>query len=170
MNINKKINVFIVDDDKLFSLALKMEIDNAFTDMPIKIDLFETGEKCMEKFKLEKPDIVILDYYLNYKFSNAADGIAVLDWIKKEDPTIKVIILTGEDNLEIALKSFHHGASDYIVKTETQFRKINYSLLNLFKTIEAKSYANRYKNLAIAISLCFALLLGGVIAIQVFKN
>lgn len=170
MNINNQINIFIVDDNKIYSLALKADIENAFEGMPIVIHLFETGEKCMEIFMEIRPQVVILDYNLNNKYPDAANGIKVLDWIKKENKETNVIMLTNDDNIDIALKSFHQGASDYIVKTETQFKKINYSLLNLFKMMEANSYATKYKHLFIGILLCTALLAGAVIAIQVFNH
>jgi DNA-binding NtrC family response regulator len=160
------INIFIVDDNKVFTLALEASIEGAFKEFTIHIQSFETGEACMKKFKLERPEIVILDYYLNKKYPDAADGMQVLDWIKKENSDTTVIMLTSDDNIEIALKSFHHGAVDYVVKTETQFRKINYSLLNIFKLAEAKNYERRYKQLLVAVYLCAALLAGAVIAMR----
>lgn len=160
MNIKKQIKIFIIDDNKVFSYALKAEIETAFIKRHITIFTFETGELCMKKFKEEKPQIVILDYYLNNKYPNAMDGVKVLDFIKKENSETDVIMLTINDHIDIALKSFHHGASDYIVKTETKFRKINYSLLNLFQIMEVKSNAIMYKRIVFAIIFCMALVLG----------
>ena len=170
MDTTNQTNIFIVDDNKIFTLALKADIENAFVDMPVKVQSFETGEKCMEKFKEEQPQVVILDYHLNRKYPDAADGIKVSDWIKKENPATNVIILSVDDNIDMALKSFQHGASDYVVKTETQFRKINYSLINLFKIMEAKSYERRYKYLVVGVFICIALLVGAVIAMQIFNH
>ena|ERR1035437_9049947 len=167
MNFKKHIDIFIIDDNKIYAQTLKGDIETAFHSMPVKVQSFLTGETCIKKLKIEKPQVVILDYHLNSKHPDAADGIEVLDWIKKESPETSVIMLTVDDNIDIALKAFHHGASDYVVKTETQFRKINYSLLNLFKMLEAKREARRYKNLVVGIFLCVALLVGGVIAIQI---
>ena len=160
--------IFIVDDNKIFSHALKNDIETSFNKKNIVVDSFATGETCMMKFKEEKPQVVILDYHLNSQYPDAMDGIKVLDLIKKENVETNVIMLTAEDNVDVALKSFHHGASDYVVKTDSQFRKINYSLSNLFKMMEARNDAKRYKRLLIALFLLIALLIGGVIAIQIF--
>ena len=168
MNTKNQMDIFIVDDNKVFSLALKADIEAAFPKMLIKTHLFETGEKCMEKFIQVMPEVIILDYFLNSKYPEAADGIKVLDWIKKENFNTEIIMLTNDDSIDIALKSFHHGASDYVVKTETKFKKINYSLFNLFKTIEARSEAKTFKRLLIALSLVVAILVGGIIAIEIF--
>ncbi len=168
MNSNNQINIFIVEDNKVFALALKADIESNFEKMPIKIHSFITGETCMQKFNQIKPQVVILDYHLNSKFTDAIDGIKVLDLIKAESKDTNVIMLTSEDHIDIALKSFQHGAFDYVVKTETKFRKINYSLLNIFKMMSAQKASNRYKNLLVATFLCIGLLIGGAIAIQLF--
>ena len=168
MSNKNKIDIFLVEDDQIFMLALKADIETAFKKEDIKIYTFSTGEACMEKFMQIMPQIVILDYYLNGKFPNASDGIKVLDWIKNENVETDVIILTNEDHIEIALESFQHGASDYVVKTATKFKKVNYSLSNIFKIIEAKRETKRYKALMFTLSISIAFFIGGIIAIQVF--
>lgn len=149
-------------------LALKADIENTFVSMPIEVQTFETGEACMQKFIEEKPQVVIIDFHLNSKNHGAMDGIKVLDRIKKENPETNVIMLTYDDHIDIALKSFQHGASDYVVKTETQFKKINNSLLHIFKTMEAKSYEKKYRRMVVVLFLCIAFLVGAIIATQIY--
>ena len=168
MKAKNQMNIFIVDDNKVFALALKADIENAFKTMFIKIYSFETGEDCMRRFMQVIPELVILDYCLNSKTPDAVDGIKVLDWIKNENPETNVIMLTGDDHIDIALKSFKHGASDYVVKTETQFKKINYSVLNFLKIKEAKNHAKHYKQVVALLFIFLTLLVGGIIAIQIF--
>lgn len=168
MSIKNQVDIFLVEDDKIFMLALKEDIETTFKKMTIKIHSFCTGETCMQKFTQVMPQVVILDYHLNSKYPDAADGIKVLDWIKKENNATNVIILTSDDHIDIAIEAFHHGASDYVVKTATKFKKINYSLSNLFEIIEAKQEAKRHKFMVIALCMCIALLIGGLIAIQIF--
>jgi len=145
MNTNTSVKIFIVEDNKAFSLLLKSDIETTFRDKLLQIQLFETGEACMQKFIEEKPHIIILDYHLNTKYPDAADGIKVLDWIKEKSIETFVIMMTANDHIDIAIKSFKHGASDYVVKTETKFKKINFSLLNYFKIIEAMRDSIKYK-------------------------
>lgn len=167
MNNQQPVNIFIVEDNKLFMLALKADIELSFSKMPIRIHSFETGEACMKEFKNVKPHVVILDYHLNSNTAGAADGIAILDKMKKENPNTNVIMLTGDDNIDIAVKSFQHGASDYVVKTETKFKKINYSLFNIFKIMAAQSAAKRYKGWLIGFLFCIAVLIAGVIVVGI---
>ena len=61
MNINKTITIFLVDDNAFYLKNLEI----TFSKKPYyNIVTFETGELCLEKMSL-KPDIIILDYYLN---------------------------------------------------------------------------------------------------------
>lgn len=165
----KKTNdLFIVEDDKIFALALKADIEEHFKDKAIKVHSFSVGETCMQKFSQVMPQIVILDYRLNSKFPDAADGIKVLDWIKKTNRDTHVIMLTSEDHIDIALEAFHHEASDYVVKTATKFKKINYSLANIFKIMAATKEASRYKVIMMVLFMCMSFLIGGIITIQIF--
>jgi serine phosphatase RsbU (regulator of sigma subunit) len=132
VNTQEHINIFIVDDNTIFSLTLKGAIEIAFKGAFIKVHSFETGENCLKEFARVKPELVILDYHLNSINSGAENGLKVLDKIKKHDPKISVIMLTSNDDIDVALKSFHHGATDYVVKTETQFKKIINSVSTLF--------------------------------------
>ncbi|OFX25658.1 MAG: hypothetical protein A2033_12440 [Bacteroidetes bacterium GWA2_31_9] len=142
----KHIHIFIVDDNKTYLLALKSSIETAFLNTQITIHSFETGEACMNKLNIINPKIVILDYLLNSKISEAANGLKIMEWILKECPETNIILLTNEDNIEVAIKSFKYGAYDYIVKNESQFMKINNSLMKLFNIMRANSEVNRFKN------------------------
>ena len=167
MSSEKKINIFLVEDNKVFTMALQADIETTFKNMPLKVHSFETGEACMEHFKHEKAEVVILDYNLNSKYPDAMDGIKILDWVKKENPETNVIMLTSEDNIDIASKSFKHGASDYVVKTETKFRKINYSLSNLFRVMEAKNEVKKYKRMVVMVFVWIAVLIVTIAVIKI---
>jgi serine phosphatase RsbU (regulator of sigma subunit) len=129
-------NIFIVDDNKLFSLALKASIESTFKKKRVKVYSFETGESCIDSFTQLQPELVILDYSLNSKSVDAADGLQVLDEIKKSNAQTRVIMLTSNEQIDVALKSFHQGASDYVVKTESQFKEINNSISKIFSKKE----------------------------------
>lgn len=163
---NKPIRIFIVEDNDVFAMTLKADIENHFSNMPLEIQLFKTGEDSWEKYKSDKPQVVILDYNLNSKTPDAMVGNDVMVWFKRENPNIKIILLTSVDNVEIAIQSFRIGAFDYVVKGATQFERIHYSLFNIFNLVRAESDSNVYKNLVIAMVFCFALVIGGAAAIH----
>jgi|GEM_PF-355411 len=130
----KEIIVFIVDDDALYVKALENSIS---AKLPfLKIKTFLTGEACLQQMKL-KPDIVILDYFLDSKVPYAWNGLTILKQIKKLSPKTKVIMLSAQDSLDIAVKCIDNGSYDYISKSESAFVKINNVLTNIIEDIKA---------------------------------
>jgi len=131
--VPREILLFIVDDDALYVKALEHSIKDK---MPfVKIKTFSTGEACLQQIKL-KPDVVILDYYLNSKVPYAWNGLTILKQIKKISPKTKVIMLSVQDSLEVAVKCIDNGSYDYISKTESAFVKINNVLMNIVEDIK----------------------------------
>ena len=149
-----KINIFIVDDNKIFSLTLKGVIDEAFKNLPVAIHLFETGETSLDKFNQLKPEVVILDYYLNGKSIGAFDGLQVLDKIKLNFHKTNVIMLTSNNHIDTALKSFHFGAIDYVIKIDNYLEKIIEAISKIFmnKEIALQSEMNAKQDLELVIA------------------
>ncbi|MBN2521629.1 MAG: response regulator, partial [Bacteroidales bacterium] len=116
----KKILLFLVDDDALFLKSLEIEFsDNTES----AIETFATGELCLVNLPLN-PDVVILDYHLNSVDKNAINGLETLDRIKTINPLIPVIMLSSQDKIEVAVNCMKHQAFDYIVKSETAFIRL----------------------------------------------
>ena len=141
MSSEKKIHVFIVDDDMLFLKLLK----NDFLQYPeYETRSFATGELCLEKLN-ELPDVIILDYYLNGLDIHAMNGIEILDKIKAYNPDIPVIMLSSQDKIEVAVECMHHRAFDYVVKSETAFMRIQRIINSIARFKKMDSILNWYK-------------------------
>ena len=112
MNKKNQINIFIVEDNEVFRLALKANIENFFANKPIKIHSFETGEACIEKFKKEKPSAVMLDILMP-----GMDGLEVLKKIRERDSKVPVFMITAFSNEERFKQANSYNASGFIVKT-----------------------------------------------------
>lgn len=74
----------------------------------------ETGEEGVEKARLEKPGLVVLDTVLP-----GIDGFAACREIRKtqKPKTMKIIVTTGAVDAVDADKARSAGADDYVVKT-----------------------------------------------------
>ena len=70
------------------------------------------------------PDVVILDYHLDGVERDAMNGIDTLDKIKAFDPNIPVVMLSAQDKIDVAINCMHHKATDYVVKSETAFMRL----------------------------------------------
>jgi two-component system, OmpR family, response regulator len=129
MNISQKITIFLVDDDALFLRALEIDFlqHGDFT-----IETFATGESCVRKLN-HNPDIIILDYQLDGIEKGAINGMETLDIIKSVNAKIPVIMLSSQDKIEVAIDCMHHGAVDYVVKSETAFMRLQGIIDRVFK-------------------------------------
>ncbi len=151
----KEILLFIVDDDSLYSKALEYSITNKLPN--IKIKTFLTGEACLQQMKL-KPDVVILDYFLDSRIPYAWNGLNILKQIKMLNPKTKVIMLSSQDSLDVAVQCIDNHSFDYISKSESAFVKIN----NVLKNIIAEENANangikQYQIIAIIVAVVLIL-------------
>jgi DNA-binding NtrC family response regulator len=69
------------------------------------------GEECLEAYKRERADVVLLDVRMPGK-----DGLDTLVDLMAFDPEAKVIMVTAVHEEELAQKALTEGALDYITK------------------------------------------------------
>src|SRR6201985_3625088 len=74
----------------------------------------------------ETPDVVTLDYSLP-----DSDGTEVLKKIKEHNPDIRVIIISGQEDVATAINLLKNGAFDYIVKDDDTKDRLWNSILHL---------------------------------------
>ncbi len=120
MDYGKPKKIFIVDDDAMLTEALQ---DYLTRKVAHDVRSFHTGEECL-KHLFEAPDVIVLDYYLNTTSKDAANGMEILQTIKKSYPNIHVIMLSSQERYGVALQSIQKGAEQYVIKDENAFEKI----------------------------------------------
>jgi two-component system OmpR family response regulator len=123
-----RIKIFLVDDDPLYLRILESHFnENPFLD----VTSFPTGEACLDHLS-QKPDVVVLDYFLNGKNKNARDGLSILRQIKKDYPDIQVIMLSSHENVEIALNCIRNNAFNFLLKNDITFIRLKHSIKQIF--------------------------------------
>lgn len=140
MKDKHQIKIFLVDDDALFLKLLEIEFMNHGEFI---IETYSTGELCMENIG-NKPDVIILDYFLNGVEKNAKNGIETLDQIKAFDAEMPVIMLSAQDKIDVAIDCMHHKALDYVVKSETSFLRIQKIIDSIFQYKKLEKQMNWY--------------------------
>jgi len=137
---NKKIKLFLVDDDVVFLKLLEIE----FLELEeYLVETFSTGEICLEHLS-ENPDVIILDYQLDGVEKTAMNGIETLDKIKAYNPEIPVVMLSSQDKIEVAVDCMHHRALDYVIKSETAFLRLQKIITVLSKHQKMEKELNWY--------------------------
>jgi two-component system OmpR family response regulator len=128
MSHDKKIRIFLVDDDVVFLKSLEIEfLEHGVFD----IETFVSGELCVAAMA-HKPDVVILDYLLDGTNASAMNGIKTLDMLLAIDAELPVIMLSAQDKIEVAVDCMHHKAFDYVVKSETSFMRLQKIITAIF--------------------------------------
>ena len=120
-NLSKKI--FIVDDEPLLTEMLRDYLVEQENGVSLEIETFPTGEACLKKLN-QNPDIIILDYYLNSRERDAANGIDILKSIKDKNKALPVIMLSSQKNYATAAKTIMYGAVHYVIKGQDAFEEI----------------------------------------------
>ena len=99
--------IWIVDDDKSIRWVLEKSLEKAGFD----IESFDNGESMLEKLSSSQPDAIISDIRMPGK-----DGLEVLNLVSESYPQVPVIIMTAHSDLSSAVKSYEHGAFEYLPK------------------------------------------------------
>ncbi|WP_153798537.1 sigma-54-dependent transcriptional regulator [Foetidibacter luteolus] len=88
----------------------------------------------------EKPDIVTLDYSLP-----DGTGDYLLSQVKELSPESKVIFISGQNDIKIAIDLLRRGVHDYIVKDNDTKERLWISIEHLRETIELKKELDTLK-------------------------
>lgn len=120
---DKNMTIFLVDDDIKTLIMLKNHLERKIEGVKLNVNVFAYGENCLDKLDL-KPDIVVLDYYLDNIRENAKTGSEILKAIKISSPNTKVVMMSGQEDMEIALETIRDGAYDYIIKNEKAMQRL----------------------------------------------
>ena len=155
--------IFIVED----SNTTRMWLQNFLERMPnckdelrpnCEVISFETGEECLSNLDL-KPDIIILDYFLDDTDQDAENGLIVLRKIKKVLPRAQVIMMSNQQNVMVTSELFSSGAFDYISKEHYANARVEQSVLKAIEHIKSNKKVTQANN-----RLNLMLFLLGVIA------
>ena len=142
MSSSKKISIFLVDDDALYLTLLHADFA---TNPEYVITNFVNGESCLECLS-EKPDIIVLDYYLDGINKTALNGLETLAKIRETNPEIPVIMLSSQDKIEVAVNCMKLQAFDYIVKSETAFSRLHNAISTALKVKKMEKVLSWYRD------------------------
>ncbi len=101
-----KEKILIVDDEPQVceSMQVMLERDHA-------VLTATSGRRALEIMRREEVGLVFLDVKMP-----GMDGIEALKRIKKQDPGVEVIMITGHKEVDLAVRSFRGGAYHYVFK------------------------------------------------------
>ena len=102
-------DILIVDDER----DIRELIGDILQDEGYTTRLAGNSNEAMAQINAEPPGLLILDIWLK---DSKMDGIDILKSVKRDNPDVPVVIISGHGNIEIAVAAIKQGAYDFIEK------------------------------------------------------
>jgi signal transduction histidine kinase len=99
--------ILLVDDEE----GIRKVLGISLSDSGYQVFTAESGEEALQIFREQAPPIVMTDIKMP-----GMDGIELLQRMKQENPDAEVIMITGHGDMELAIQSLKHEATDFITK------------------------------------------------------
>lgn len=108
-------NAVIIDDDLIFTKALRHKLENTYG---FEVESFKSAERSLNGIK-KSPDIIFIDYQLGIG-SEVMDGLMALGVFKKNFPKCHMVMMSGEENTHWLQQGQKYGANAYLTKSKDQ--------------------------------------------------
>ena len=103
------LEVLVVDDEA----DIRELVSGVLEDEGYAVRTAADSTQTLDAIEDRRPSMVLLDVWLQ---GSRLDGLQVLQEIKRRDPTIPVLVISGHGNLDTAVAAVREGAVDFIEK------------------------------------------------------
>lgn len=129
-------DILVVDDEP----DIRELVSGILSDEGYTTRVASTGEKALEEISLRQPHLLILDVWLG---DPQYDGLKILELIKKTNPDLPIVMISGHGTVETAVNAIKLGAYDFIEKPF----KTNRLLLIVARALEAANLRKENRHL-----------------------
>lgn len=120
--MNQLIKIFAVEDDNLFGRAIKHTLEKQGL---YDVTLFSSGEELFQHIH-HNPDIITVDYNLP-----DISGLEVIQQIQQYNQDIAIVVVSGQEDVRVAVEAYKSGAKYYVVKDGNAFAELTHCVRNL---------------------------------------
>jgi two-component system nitrogen regulation response regulator NtrX len=103
------LEVLVVDDEA----DIRELVSGVLEDEGYAVRSAADSSGALDAIDDRRPSLVLLDVWLQ---GSKMDGLQLLEQIKKRDPTLPVLMISGHGNLDTAVAAIREGAVDFIEK------------------------------------------------------
>ena len=103
------LEVLVVDDEA----DIRELVSGVLEDEGYSVRTAADSSQTLDAVEERRPSMVLLDVWLQ---GSKLDGLQLLQEIKRRDPTIPVLMISGHGNLDTAVAAVREGAIDFIEK------------------------------------------------------
>ncbi|MGR3319953.1 MAG: ATP-binding protein, partial [Candidatus Anammoxibacter sp.] len=120
-----KLRLLIIENDTSDAEQIGHELESVLSEYECSIIIAHSGNEALQMINDDRPEIIILNYYLN-----DTSGEDILKIIKNEYPFIIVVVMTSEGDRNVAIDVVKLGADGYVSK-KYGFDGIAYAIQNV---------------------------------------
>ncbi|MCS7000247.1 MAG: sigma-54 dependent transcriptional regulator [Bacteroidota bacterium] len=99
--------ILVIDDDRLVGESIVHALSVRYE----RVVHVPDPQQALEEFETIAPDVVLLDIYLG-----RANGIDLLEHLRREGVRVPVIVMTGFGDIKTAVRAMKAGADEFIAK------------------------------------------------------
>jgi two-component system nitrogen regulation response regulator NtrX len=103
------LEVLVVDDEE----DIRDLVSGVLEDEGYSVRSAADSTAALDAIKDRRPSLVLLDVWLQ---GSRLDGLQLLQYLKKQDSTLPVLMISGHGNLDTAVAAVREGAVDFIEK------------------------------------------------------
>ncbi|WP_188054940.1 sigma-54-dependent transcriptional regulator [Sphingosinithalassobacter sp. CS137] len=103
------LDILVVDDER----DIRELVAGVLEDEGYETRGAADSDEALEAIAERRPSLVLLDVWLQ---GSRLDGLELLDEIKRRDPSLPVLVISGHGNLDTAVAAIRRGAADFIEK------------------------------------------------------
>jgi len=102
--------IFIVDDDPWYSQILEYHLS---LNPEYQVSCYNSGKECIANLHLN-PDLITIDYSMD-----DMSGGELLKKLVQWNPEVPVVVISGQEEVSVALNLLKEGAYDYLIKDDS---------------------------------------------------
>ncbi|MBI5359249.1 MAG: response regulator [Planctomycetes bacterium] len=99
--------IMVVDD----AAFMRMKVSKLLMELGHQVVEVDNGKNALEKYKLEKPDVVLMDITMP-----EMDGITAVKELKLINPDVKIAMLSAMGQQQMVIEAIKAGAKDFVLK------------------------------------------------------
>ena len=106
--MKRKTKILIAEDEAIFALSMQKALTRFGYDV---CELVSTGEKAVERVRLEKPDLVIMDVILNGRVNGLEAAVQI-----RSGSDIPILFITGYEEGKLIEQIKSITSTTYLIK------------------------------------------------------
>ncbi len=132
----KNLKIFVVEDDPWYN---KLLVHTLSLNPDYEVISFTSAKECIKHLN-ESPDLITIDYRLP-----DATGDELLERVLQVVPNVRAIIISEQNEIEIAVELLKKGAYDYLIKTDDIRERLLHRVQDVLANKSLKTEVNTLK-------------------------